>query len=164
MQNDLDANYPERDIQILGVNEAGYESGNDVITSGRDIPWLQDVDGDDDGQSDVWTSWDVTYRDVIIADAENVYVQAFDFTTHNLQDPENYDTLLQTLLDTHQLPCPIDLDDDGIVGPADLAFVLGSWGPCEGCPADFNGDGQVNAFDLAQVLGSWGLCPCCTPD
>ena len=23
-----------------------------------------------------------------------------------------------------------DLNDDGVVGPADLAIVLGNWGPC----------------------------------
>ena len=55
--------------------------------------------------------------------------------------------------------CPQDLDGDGFVGAADLAFVLGSWGPCESCPADFNGDNVVDAFDLAQVLGAWGECP-----
>ncbi len=55
--------------------------------------------------------------------------------------------------------CPWDLDGDGIVGPADLAQVLGAWGPCEGCPTDFNGDGMVNAADLAQLLGAWGICP-----
>jgi hypothetical protein len=40
MQNDLDANYLQLDIRILGVNGAGLESGNAFITSGRDIPWL----------------------------------------------------------------------------------------------------------------------------
>ena len=53
---------------------------------------------------------------------------------------------------------PADLDGDGEVGPIDLAFLLGSWGPCAGCPADFNGDGVVGAFDLAILLGSWGPC------
>ncbi len=48
---------------------------------------------------------------------------------------------------------------DASVGTADLAILLGSWGPCEGCPMDFDDDGQVDAFDLAQVLGAWGLCP-----
>ncbi len=62
-------------------------------------------------------------------------------------------------MDECDAACPQDLDDDGIVGAADLAFVLGSWGPCEGCPADFNGDNVVNASDLAQVLGAWGECP-----
>lgn len=27
--------------------------------------------------------------------------------------------------------CPADLDGDGTVGPADLAILLGNWGPCE---------------------------------
>ena len=54
MQNDLDANYPDLDIQILGINAVGRESGNASITSGRDIPWLQD--GTPDSGSDVWTS------------------------------------------------------------------------------------------------------------
>jgi len=26
------------------------------------------------------------------------------------------------------------------------------------CPADLNGDGVVNAADLATLLGSWGPC------
>ncbi len=55
--------------------------------------------------------------------------------------------------------CPEDLDGDGQVGPADLAQVLGNWGPCGGCPADFNGDNVVDAADLAQLLGNWGPCP-----
>jgi hypothetical protein len=52
-----------------------------------------------------------------------------------------------------------DLNGDGIVGPADLAILLGSWGPCpqEGdCPADLDSDGVVGAADLAILLGNWG--------
>ena len=55
--------------------------------------------------------------------------------------------------------CSGDLNGSGDIGTADLAELLGAWGPCEGCPADFNGDGVVNAADLAQVLGTWGACP-----
>ena len=54
--------------------------------------------------------------------------------------------------------CPADLTGDGQVGAADLAQLLGSWGPNPGHPADFNDDGMVNAADLAQLLGSWGPC------
>ncbi len=43
--------------------------------------------------------------------------------------------------------CPADFDGDNMVTAADLALLLGSWGPCEACPADF------------QVLGAWGMCP-----
>ncbi len=55
--------------------------------------------------------------------------------------------------------CPPDLDGDGSINAADLAQLLGSWGPCgDDCPADFDGNGAVGAADLAVLLGSWGPC------
>ena len=55
-------------------------------------------------------------------------------------------------------PCVGDLDGNGVVDAADLAILLGSWGPCVGCPSDLNGDNVVDAADLAMLLGSWGRC------
>ncbi|MEC9374248.1 MAG: hypothetical protein VYC34_10410, partial [Planctomycetota bacterium] len=55
-------------------------------------------------------------------------------------------------------PCPADLDADGAVTGADLANLLGSWGPNSG-PADLNNDGMIGAPDLADLLGAWGPCP-----
>ena len=52
--------------------------------------------------------------------------------------------------------CPSDLDGDGIVAGADLALVLGSWGPCKTCDGDVNGDHLVDGVDLAFVLTRWG--------
>ena len=43
MQGDFDKHYPSSNIQILGLNEAGLGS-NELITEGRNLPWLQDVD------------------------------------------------------------------------------------------------------------------------
>ena len=58
---------------------------------------------------------------------------------------------------TIQFSIPVgDLNGDGVVGAADLAMLLGSWGPCLGCPADLNNDGVVNPTDLAMLLGNWG--------
>lgn len=60
--------------------------------------------------------------------------------------------------------CPADINGDGIVNAADLAQLLGAWGPCPeppaDCPADIHGDGDgiVQADDLATLLGSWGSC------
>ncbi len=54
--------------------------------------------------------------------------------------------------------CPSDLNCDGAVNAADLAALLGAWGPCPGCAADLNHDGVVNPADLAMLLGSWGPC------
>ncbi|MBL9148069.1 MAG: hypothetical protein JNM94_05180 [Phycisphaerae bacterium] len=55
--------------------------------------------------------------------------------------------------------CPLDLDDDGIVSGADLAILLGSWGPCAvPCAADIDGSGVVDGLDLGSLLGAWGPC------
>jgi len=109
MQNDLDAGHPQLNIHILGVNAAGLESGNAFITSGRDIPWLQDHDVNGDGLSDVWRSWNVTYRDVVILDAENARVGTFNLTTHDLGVPANYNTLRQMFVDAASVPEPTSL-------------------------------------------------------
>lgn len=57
-------------------------------------------------------------------------------------------------------PCAADLDGDGTVGAADLAILLGGWGPASpiGAPGDLDCDGDVDAADLATLLGSWGPC------
>lgn len=52
-----------------------------------------------------------------------------------------------------------DLNNDGEVGAADLAILLGAWGACEPlafCDADLDHDENVGATDLAMVLGAWG--------
>jgi hypothetical protein len=52
--------------------------------------------------------------------------------------------------------CPADLNDDGSVGPADLAALLNAWG--SGGAADLNGNGTVDGPDLAAMLSAWGGC------
>lgn len=54
--------------------------------------------------------------------------------------------------------CVADLNGDGAVNGADLAQLLGAWGPCTGCGADLTRDGQVAGDDLAIILSSWGAC------
>jgi hypothetical protein len=55
-------------------------------------------------------------------------------------------------------PLVADLDSDGLVGPGDLAILLGNWGATgkPGTPVgDLDGDGEVGASDLTRLLGSW---------
>lgn len=99
MQIELDAEYPELDIQLIGVNGAGYESGVPLMTDGRVIPLLQDT-----AEADVWTAWDVVYRDVIILDRDNVPVGVFNLTEHDLSQMGPYTTLKGMLLDAATLP------------------------------------------------------------
>lgn len=59
---------------------------------------------------------------------------------------------------TEIIPCPGELTGDGVVDAADLAVLLGAWGPCLGCAADFDQSGGVDASDLGILLGAWGAC------
>ncbi len=107
MQNDLAAAHPELAIQILGVNQFGFEEDNDLMTDGVDIPWLQDVE-DEEGGSEAWLRWGVTLRDVVILDAENQVVGTYNLTEHDLEYPPYYEELRQMLIDA-AIPEPATL-------------------------------------------------------
>jgi hypothetical protein len=81
-------------VQLVGVNESGLESGNEAMTSGRDLPWLQDVP-----EVDVWSTWAVGYRDVWILDGENRLLTVYNLTEHDLREPANYEELRALLID-----------------------------------------------------------------
>ncbi len=95
------------------------------MTEGRDLPWLQDTDVNADGQSDVWdVSWGVEYRDVVILDAENKRLGAFNLTANDLADADNYSLLKETVMhvamenpiwqnDTN----PMDVNNDSVISP-----------------------------------------------
>ncbi len=89
MQDELDAAGLPVAVVILGINEVGHETGNPNITAGRDLPWLQDTIA-----AQVWSSWGVTFRDVIILDEQNVPYASYNLTTHDLADPANYAELM----------------------------------------------------------------------
>ena len=121
MQSELDTSHPLLDIEILGVNDWALGIGNEAVSEGRDIPWLQDVDGDDNGVSDIWEQWDVTFRDVVILDANNEKVEVYNVTVHNLSDTQNYDTLRQMFI-TAAVPEPSTIVLVGI-GAIALLFL-----------------------------------------
>ena len=75
------------------MNEVGFEDGNDTFTEGRDLPWLQDT-----AEVDVWTLWDVAYRDVIILDSLGDYAATYNLTSNDLEDEDNYVELQDLLL------------------------------------------------------------------
>ena len=57
-----------------------------------------------------------------------------------------------------EIPCPADLDGDGVVSGSDIGLLLGDWGACGGCPSDLDGDGIVGGGDIGLLLGAWGIC------
>lgn len=93
MQREVDTLATVRPIRLLGVNAIGSEGGNATICIGRSLPWLQDTP-----QAKVWTSWQVTYRDVIVLDAENRVIRVYNLTDHDLVNPTFYAELRDILL------------------------------------------------------------------
>lgn len=55
------------------------------------------------------------------------------------------------------LPCPADLNSDGVVDGTDLGLLLGAWAS-DDAAADLSDDGVVDGTDLGLLLGSWGSC------
>lgn len=94
MQSELNAEATPRPIRILGINEIGQESGNAAMTAGRMLPWLQDT-----ADAGVWRQWAVTFRDVVILDAQNRRVTVYGLTQHDLANAENYAALKNLLID-----------------------------------------------------------------
>ncbi len=89
----------------------------------------------------------------------NVAIQDVDRVQFFYGDPEFFFIFQQWTLGldnasiTTAPPVLADLDGDGVVGPTDLAILLGAWGGRG--PADLNGDGSVGGPDLAILLGAW---------
>jgi len=109
IQNELAAEFSELAVQIIGINESGFESGNhNIIDEGHTLPWLQDVDLDADQNSDHWSAWNVTYRDVVIVDGTNWPVAVFNVTDRSLQETANYAAFKQLLVDTARGACRSD--------------------------------------------------------
>lgn len=88
IHDDLAAESLPLEIHVLGVNGAGYEGGNAQMTSGRTLPWCQDVP-----EVNAWGLWQAGYRDVVVLDAENRVVDVYNLTEHDLSDPANRDAL-----------------------------------------------------------------------
>lgn len=66
------------------------------------------------------------------------------------------------ICDEFEVPCPGDLNGDGLRGAADILILLGAFGCDAACgDPDLNGDGLVGASDILMALSNFGLA--CTP-
>jgi hypothetical protein len=99
MQQDPDLSGLLREVRILGVNGIGQEAGNPQITPGRTLPWLQDVPA-----SNVWASWQVNWRDVVILDDQNRPIAIYNLTLNDLGMQAHYDYLKSLLVQAASAP------------------------------------------------------------
>lgn len=173
LQKDLDAAYPVLRIQLVGINAKGQEAANEATTEGRELPWLQDVDANQDGLGDAAALWSPSYRHVYVLDQDNVQVAAFDVDAKDLNQAENYAALRALLVDaamTSQRPWrnadnPLDVNDDDAVEPIDALNIINKLNtegphklppPQAGDPPlryyDCNGDGDVGPIDALNII------------
>jgi heat shock protein HslJ len=176
LQADLEANLPSSPVALLGLNEsgAGGPAANEAFAEGIDLPWLQDLDANQNGQSDVWRDlWDIVYRDVVILNERNEPAAVYNLTVNNLADAESYQEMRNLLIDvataerTAASPWqnaaePLDTTADRFVSAADALSVINALnrdgsGPLQArgqdSPlVDASGDSYLSPIDALLVI------------
>ena len=74
----------QTDIQIIGINEINFSTSESFVAD-RPVPWLQD-----ESDVDVWSSWSVRFRDLVLLDEQNHPVEVFNLTDVDLSNADNY--------------------------------------------------------------------------
>lgn len=138
------------------------------------MPWLQDIDGDADGRSDVWmNSWDFEFRDVVIVDRNSTVIEPYNLTQNDLADSDNLETLKNKFIEAAVTPPatpwqqpiePLDVDSNGIISPLDALLVINNLqndptgllpdlgGETPPSYVDTNGDGYCAPIDALLVI------------
>ena len=80
---------------IIGINDQNKSSGNEGMVEGRDLPWLQDLE-----TTNVWSEWQISYRDIIILNTDNEYESLINVTIDNLTTEDGYNKLMNLITDT----------------------------------------------------------------
>jgi len=98
MQGDVDALDTPVPITLIGINQVGYESGNDTITSDVDLPWLQDTQ-----QADVFGAWPpARIRELKIVGRDGQVAATFDLNQDDPVDEQAYQRVLDALVQAAQ--------------------------------------------------------------
>ena len=81
-------------IKIIGIN--GVNAVNDDLSGmllNNSLPWLQD-----NNTEDVWNSWGVKIRDLIIFDRNGEYYTKINLTQMDLDLEQNYNDIKNLLI------------------------------------------------------------------
>lgn len=86
---------------FLAVNGQGHAEAVDLLSEEGTLPVLQD-----EKDADVWGLWQISYRDVVVANADLQPIARINLTEHDLGDAEVYDALRDLVLDVAENPAP----------------------------------------------------------
>ena len=96
MQAEFNASEEGPAISIIAINEAGYGTPSNYEATGAkgSLPVLQD-----EAEINMWDSWEVVYRDVIVLNACGEKVGTFNLTSKSIQTEDNYAELKEMMLE-----------------------------------------------------------------
>lgn len=175
MQLEFEAHYPSSDINVVAINQlrSNQNAGMPETSEVADLPILND-----DAVSDIWSNWNVVYRDVRVIDSDGELAAEVMNLTQSGNDlglTEAYTRMKGLILEAatkdrvaltpwQNRVEPLDVNNDGFIAPSDvLANVrrINDLGAGElGTPTepvsqyfDVNGDGFIAPNDvLFQVI------------
>ena len=70
------------------MNEVGHESGFSALPTSHTLPWQQDT-----SEVNAWSTWSVTYRNVVMLGPDHARIGVYNLTEHDLGNPANYASL-----------------------------------------------------------------------
>lgn len=145
--------------------EDEIESNEDSVDDANATVWVREIDSLDPPEMEPGDVEKLLFRiDFAPEDFDSVVSSQIQFAagsndpSHPLQLFSGYQTTLQ-MARLDALPCPADINADGVVDLTDLTRLLASWGPSSGISGLIATPlTQVDATDLAVLLTSWGPC------
>ena len=156
----------------IGFHDVDYHSGEPyvgtdwtVTTGGGEIVWASETVGVNVNANAL--RWGTLYNFRFDADAApttaDVVIDLFKLLEHGEQGPSSM-TVSAEGPEGVILPCPTDVNGDGVTNVLDLIDLLLCFGlpddpPCD-TGQDVNGDGTINVLDLIDLLLEFGnTCP-----
>jgi len=84
------------DVGIIGVGKDEYNSSLEGMINGRNLPWVADIE--EEGYP-VWEDYGAVQRSTYFLDREGDLIYQFNITTLDHTDPEDYNYLINLILD-----------------------------------------------------------------
>ena len=134
----LKAAKPDLNVEILGVNGISFAGFNSLVTSERNLSWLQDT-----REENVWVRWGVRWRDVRIVDSQGQLQGVYNLTDYDLSIEKNFTDLMQLFLKVAKV-----VDSDGDHLPDDWEVQHFGNLSADGL-TDSDGDGYDNFTEYA---------------